>query len=169
MALSISLAACVSFKEEQVTVWEQTVGIAPMSASGIGGDYLNRCADPNNAKPFLWSHLMMRPDTSHADDVVRIVHVGPDRLRFLLMRGGTGIDSAEEDCERFTTHVRFAKNNVRGAPPIAWAVVSSAIAIGADSSGGLSVLRRTSGAVFLVIIPFGGGGLPFAVNYMRAP
>ncbi len=165
----MSFAACVSFNEEQVQVWELTEGIVPMSASGIAGDYHNRSSDPNNPEPFLWAHLMMKPDTSRAGDIVRIEHIGTDRLRFLLMRGGRIIGSAEEGCARLATHVRLTKSRVGGAPPALWTFVSSAIAMGANGEGRLSVSRRTGGVVFLVVIPWGAGGIPFAVNYKRAP
>lgn len=150
-------------------VRELTEGIVPMNASGIAGAYYNRSSDPNTPQPFLWAHLMMKPDTSRTDDIVRIEQVGPDRLRFLLMRGGIVIDSAEEGCERRATHMRCARNRIGGVPPIMWTFVSSAITLGANGDGRLSVSRRTGGAALLFIIPWGAGGIPFAVNYRRAP
>lgn len=167
MAVSISFAACMTFNEEHVRTWELNEGIVPMTASGIAGDYYNRRSDPNTPQPFLWTHLMMKPDTSRTDDMVRIEQVGPDRLRFLLMRSGVVIDSAEESCERRATHMRLTRNRIGGAPPVLWTLVSSAIALGANSDGRLSVSRRTGGAAFLVIIPWGAGGIPSAVNYRR--
>lgn len=156
IALTLSAAACATFNEDHIRTWEMTEGIVPLGA-GLAGDYANRNAAGTPGRPFLWNQLVMKPDSSRADDVVRIENLDHGTLRFLLVRDGAAIDSATIDATREATHIRMTRTEIGGIPPVLWTISDFAFALGGTAEHRLSVWRRMEGAVMLIVLPFGSG------------